>query len=350
MNTRAFEYGRGFSPAGGMGALALALAWTGLCMGCAAAHGQSSDVSPAQSQTPNQPADADSPAPSDPSDARTDADPQAVAFLDRLERRLERITSFQAALVYTAEQPLLGDKQTRIGRVSYVAGPPARFNVTFEQLLIGQALRPRRRSYIFDGTWLVERYPREKLFIKRQVVAPGESFDPLKLGQGPFPLPLGQKRDEVVGRFKVDLISAPDLAPDGQAVIDADSPAHAQPADQATADRPDAQGADPPAWHLRLTPRLDPGTGKPIVDFQQVDIWYDAATLIPRQVRAVEASNQIKTVRIRDVQLDALEADDQAALFDTTAPAPGSGWRVEIKPWRPDQPSTGPAPKPRSDR
>jgi len=43
------------------------------------------------------------------------------------------------------------------------------------------------------------------MFQKRQVVAPGESFDPLSI-DGPFPLPLGQKRETVLARFDVKLI------------------------------------------------------------------------------------------------------------------------------------------------
>ncbi len=352
-----------------VGAGGLCFGLIAMVVGCAAARGQSADPSASPTQRATEATVNHATGEPDPASEKNDADGQVVTFLDRLEERLNGLTSLRAALVYTAEQPLLGDKQTRLGHVSYLAGPPARFNVTFDQLLIGQALRPRQRSYIFDGTWLVERYPREKLFIKRQVVAPGQSFDPLKLGQGPFPLPLGQKREQVMGRFEVELISQPqppqadtaDLAGEASAqpvqLDGADQPTAGQEQNTESPESPEspeavepAEPAEAPAYHLRLTPRVDPATGKPIVDFKQVDIWYDASTLMPRKVRAVEGSSQVKTVLIRDVQLDGLDADAQSALFDTTAPAPGSGWRVEIKPWQSDPPSTPTADEPESHR
>jgi len=235
-----------------------------------------------------------------------DNDP-AVRLLDRLEQRGRTLKSYQARVTHTKEVGLTGDTQLRIGSIDYHAGPPARFRVLFTHLVVDDALRARPWQFIYDGQWLAEVKPDEKQFIRRQIVPPGETYDPLQLGEGPFPFPIGQKRDEVLRMFHVK---------------------HLEP----TSDDP----AD--TEHLRLTPRTHPETDKPTSDFTTVDIWYDAASLLPVKIVTYEAeSDSTTTVELVDGQVDKIGADAAAAMFDTAPPPAGSGWRVEIKPLESDR-------------
>ncbi len=260
----------------------------------------------------------------------------AVAWLDRLEAAGRGLEGFRARVIYTREQPLLGDRQVRIGRLAYqpaerrsaddaetddgadadgadgsdaigndddadggnTDGRPAKFAIRFTHLQVGRGLRERPQYYIFDGQWLAEIHPDRRQFIKRQVVPPGRRYDPLKLGEGPFPLPLGQRRQQVLELFEVELVRAED-----------------DPAD---------------AVHLALTPRAEQAER---LDYRRIDLWYDRDTLLPRRVRAEEPSGDLTIVELKDPRVGPIGSDEAAELFSTETPPAGSGWRVEVKPW-----------------
>lgn len=281
-----------------------------LLAGCALADTSNPPTATA-ADTPAEPA-------TDPDAASTDP---AIALLDRLETRGSQLKTYQAKVTYIRTQPLLGDEQVRAGTITYQSPPRGnttsggKFAVRFTHLLVNEALRENRRSYIFDGTWLAEVDPENKQFIRRQVVAPGsksaqgESFNPLALGQGPFPVPLGQKRAQVLGMFHATIIA----------------PTDDDPADTV---------------HLHLTPRVDKKTGKPLSRFATVDIWYDKTTLLPVQIVTEDDSQNITTVKLKDAQVDQLTAEQAAKAFDTAPPPQGSGWKVEIKPYEQEEAGT----------
>lgn len=274
----------------------------------------------------------------------------AVRLLERLEARGRAIRSYIADVVYTREQRILGDRQTRLGKVAYLAprrpggddeaeddgaaeagasekapnrapeGPAvnaddgddgsARFAIRFEKLVVGRALRERPKYFIFDGQWLAEIDPERKQFIRRQVVGPNERFDPLKLGEGPFPLPLGQDKRGVLAVFHARLLPL---------------------TDEEEQDR-DTEGTR----HLRLTPRTTEDGRRKLSDFDRVDIWYDARSLLPRKVVTIEGKIEseanVTTVLLREGRLNTLERAEVRGLFETTPPRRGSGWHVEVKP------------------
>jgi len=230
----------------------------------------------------------------------------AFRLLDQLEQRGRTLESYQARVKHAKEVGLTGDRQLRIGTIDYHAGPPARFRVLFTHLVLDEALRARPWHFIYDGQWLAEVKPDDKQFIRRQIVPPGQTHDPLRLGEGPFPFPIGQKRDEVLTMFQVEHLP----------------PTDADPAD---------------TEHLQLTPRTHPETGRPTSDFTTVDIWYDAESLMPvKIVTYEEGSDSTTTVELVDGQVDKIDADAAAEMFDTTPPPAGSGWRVEVKPLEPE--------------
>ena len=230
------------------------------------------------------------------------ADDPAVQLLDQLDARGRKLQSFQARVKYTREQGLLGDSQLRIGSIEYHAGETAKFAIRFTHLVVDDALREKRSAYIFDGQWLAEVNIDEKQFIRRQIVAPGETYDPLKIGEGPFPFPIGQKRDEVLRQFTAELVAPAE-----------DDPANTK--------------------HLQLKPRTHPQTGKPTSEFTTVDIWYDAETLLPVKIVTYEKEADNTTiVELVDAKVDTIDDEAAKQLFDITTPPVGSGWRVEVKP------------------
>lgn len=242
-------------------------------------------------------------------DAVVPPDP-VVEWLDKLETRGKDLRSLAADVVYIKANELTGD-EVRTGRVDYRAvdkpeHPSARFVVDFQRLIIDNAARNVRREFIFDGSWLVEKDHERKFFQKRQIVAPGESFDPLDI-DGPFPVPIGQKREEIMARFDVTIIE-----------------------DDNTAELAKSLGLDAPPLHLRLAPKANDANVQGQKKFKGVDLWIDRDRLVPVQVRTKEKA-ATTTVTLRNVLLDKAAGDD---AFDTTPPKTGEGWRVEISPWK----------------
>ena len=65
---------------------------------------------------------------------------------------------------------------------------------------------PEKLEYALDKGWLVDRDFGKHTETRRQVVKPGQKINLLKLGEGPFPLPVGQKKEDVHQQFDVSLI------------------------------------------------------------------------------------------------------------------------------------------------
>jgi hypothetical protein len=254
-----------------------------------------------------------SPAIADDEQPTPEQTPEAVVdWLDKLERRGREIRSLQANVVYEKNNKLLGDRQFRTGSILYHDAEPApeqrepRFAIRFEQLIVNGARREERVEYIFDGSWLAEKNHGNKLFIRRQVVPPGETLDPLQ-SDGLVPVPSGQERDAVLRRVPVELVDPPEEVEN-------------------------LPGDPEQPLHLRLTPREDAPRGAERKRFQQVDMWFNRDTLLPLMVRTVDDQQVETTVKLSDVRANEIEEEKIAERFDTTPPE--EGWRVEITPWQ----------------
>ncbi len=269
--SRGFEYS---APATRCAALLFGLALLAPQQGCRAQD--------AAAQVATQPADATSPAASD--------------WLDRIQQKSSQIKSLQADLRYDRNQGLVGDKQRRFGSLVFQAGPPKKYAIHFDRLLVDGRLDKQDRWYIFDGQWLVERLDAEKQFIKRQIVAPGapaDKADPLDLGEGPFALPITAKKDRILQRFSVAVIDA-----------EKDDPVN--------------------SVHLKLTPRENFKS-----DYTQIDMWYDRESLLPVRVRTLDESENETVILMTKPRVNE-PVDDK--VFDTGEPK-GDGWRIDTTPW-----------------
>lgn len=228
----------------------------------------------------------------------TSDDPKADQLLTRIEERSDKLISFRAKVRYDVIRGLERDRQRRIGTLLFTPGPPARFNAQFTRLIVDDRAQEQDRRYIFDGQWLVERLGDQKLFIKRQVVPPDSEpgqADPLRLGEGPFSLPITLKKKEILRRYKVALVPS--------------------------------ETTDPAATtRLRFLPL--PGHRSNI---EQIDVWYHNDTLLPVRAVTLDDSENESVVELTDPKIDEpYEPSD----FDVSEPQQ-QGWRIEIKPWEP---------------
>lgn len=246
-----------------------------------------------------------------PGDAIDDADDLLVA----LEMADLEIKTFKADIRYTRIFALAGDEQTRDGTLYFEtvdrgdATTPAsrRFAVQFTQLRVGSRVEKEKKDYIFDGEWLVEKLEKEKQFIKRQVVPPGERFDPLRIGEGPFPVPVGQRRDDVLSRYNVKLLSTED----GLA------------ADSLRSFVNNGEGT----YQLSLIPKAEPQDGD---ELAEIRVWYRKGDLLPRMSRTINVAGDESIVQMLNPEKNPKDLPHR--IFDTATPA--RGWNVRIEPYR----------------
>jgi outer membrane lipoprotein-sorting protein len=131
-------------------------------------------------------------------------------ILDALDQRGKSLHEFTAKVSLTSGDPSIGDQSTRIGKLSYQKKPDdsALLRVQFEKRLVGKIYRDEKSEYLLDDRWLTDRDYRSKTETLREVARPGQKINLLKLGEGHFPLPIGQDKADVHKQFDVKIIPA----------------------------------------------------------------------------------------------------------------------------------------------
>lgn len=248
-------------------------------------------------------------------------------MLTALETADQNIHTLQAGVRYIRRMVLQGDEQTRQGELFFQQAPAPEgtranrvFAVHFDHLIVGRRRETDRQDWVFNGEWLIERRPDEKQYVARQVAPPGEHIDPLRLGEGPLPIPIGQRAADVLSRYEAELVNPHmGLEEEGGSI-------HEFVAD---------------TWQLRLTPRT---VGKPegapedegsADEFREIRLWYDRVTLLPRLARTINRSGDEAFVQLINLRVnDAIRGE----TFDIEPPPESErgagGWEVEIKEYR----------------
>jgi hypothetical protein len=237
----------------------------------------------------------------------------AEALLTALEEADRDLRTLRARVMYVRVFDIVGDEQRRDGtlyfrsRVREGERPDRAFAIDFDTLLVGRRKEDIKERYVFDGQWLLELDFATRHFTRRQVVAPGETFDPLRIGEGPFPIPIGQRKDEILARYDTELVDATDGL-------------------LSEALRGRAEGTS----QIMLTPR--PFFAEES-DFKQIRLWYsrdEDGRLLPRMARTVNYAGDEATVILTDVDVNERAAipDDR---FETRPPRGWDGQVIEFR-------------------
>jgi len=241
----------------------------------------------------------------------------ADALLDALETADAGLRTLTATIRYTRIFALAGDRQVRTGELAFATddrdmdGDAERmFSIRFSQLIVGDRVENETKDYIFDGSWLVERLPEEKLFAKRQVAPPGSDVDPLRIGEGPLPIPIGQKKSDILERFDAEMVDPADGLR---------SPALV-----------DFVSAGPGTYQLRLVPKPEAADA---VEFTEVRLWYKRDSLLPWLAVTQDIDGDESFVQLVDLKINN-DAPVAPQLFSVEPPADAEGWDVRIEPWR----------------
>ncbi|HRS27402.1 MAG TPA: hypothetical protein P5255_03985 [Phycisphaerae bacterium] len=133
-------------------------------------------------------------------------DPRVDQILTRLENRqiddLHAKVSWKLRYVLDLEE----DAITKNGEIWYQQQKPvAKFLVSFNNRVSGGRLHKLDERHMFDGRWYIEENSETKTFDKREVRRADDPGDPYRLGEGPFPVPFGQKKADILRQFEVTL-------------------------------------------------------------------------------------------------------------------------------------------------
>jgi hypothetical protein len=222
--------------------------------------------------------------------------PAEMKILKDLEAAGEKHATIRADLDYYVVNRELGDSERRTGWVAYSKGDaetPAKFRVTFETLQLGNGKKTREQvDYLFDGQWFTVDKHKIKNRMLYQLAAKGQRIEPLRIGKGPFPLPFGQKADEVVKHFDVKTRS----------------PRPNDPND---------------TTYLRLTTRAEFAKEMSV---ERLELWIDRATNLPVKIRTRDKNKNDTTVTFERIQTN---QDVPATVFRLPARI---GWETVRRP------------------
>ncbi len=250
----------------------------------------------------------------------------AEKLLDALETADEGLRTLQSRITYMRIKALAMDVETRAGRLHFTAEPvedgqrPERtFALDFTRRFVGNELaRDSRSVLVFDGRRLYDKDYAQKLMVVRTVVKPGEEArDPLRLGEGPLPIPIGQRKDDILAQYDATLVE--DL---GAGLA---TPEHAEEMEARIYEtvRADATAAPGEIAQLLLEAKRSDD------ELTEIRLWYRRGAdgrLLPFLARAVAFDGDISIIQLADVKINEPLTDAAAEAMSTDAPA---GWTTE---------------------
>jgi len=234
------------------------------------------------------------------------------AMLSALEKAGDTISTFRANVIYDRVDAISENRERRTGQIvlAQIAGElkSRTLAIMFDQLIdaSGHATTERQR-FVFSGGWLFEFDDQRHQLIARELVAPGEQLDPLRIGEGPIPIPIGQKKDQVCQRFEVKFAG--------------------QPAEPLLKRLENIQGL---ALHPKQNAGVDPDLG-------DICVWYDLTTLMPVAVKATTKGGDEKILLLTKIEVNKALDDSATALLATEPPAStsnGVAWRKDVRPYK----------------
>jgi hypothetical protein len=222
--------------------------------------------------------------------------------LEQLERRGESVKDLKAKIEWQVLDRVIEDKQAKYGELFFQrAEPRDRFMVTFNKTIVEDQVIDKPEEHLFDGQWYIEKREATKTVIKRQIVRPGEEFDPFKLGQGPFPLPFGQKEAQILDKFQVSYVE----------------PAKDDPANTS---------------HLKLIPKA---SAHDMADkYKELHFFVDKKLDLPVKVVADQKDDKLVTVVFSQIQVNTAIP---GSAFTVQVPDDPT-WSVTVEPLAPENP------------
>ena len=212
-------------------------------------------------------------------------------ILKELQQRGTTLHNFQAHLVVQVHHLRTDEKDMNIGDIWYQQSKgKTRFDIRFDMLVVDGAIAKRHADHdiVFDGHWLIDRNGSAKIFRKIEIAPPGKQFNPLRLGQGPIPIPIGQKPSDVEKEFHIQLLKSKKMPPH--------------------------------TVGLKLIPR-----DKSAFTFVEVDFWINTRIWLPVEIIRTDPDGTPTTATLSKIVVN------RTMRHDFHLSPPGSGWTVVVK-------------------
>ncbi len=216
------------------------------------------------------------------------ADSSIDQILQALQARGEGLEDFVADVSMEEMDNTTGNDPTRTGRIWYdrLEEGAVRMRIMFDRKILDGRVLPEKVEYLLKDGWLTDRNYTSRVEINRQVLRPGEQMDLLKLGEGPFPLPIGQDPAEVKRQFEIEKLEPRD-----------DAPAN--------------------TIHLRLTPRSGTEMAR---QFSTLEFWIDIQTHMPVQIVTMDQNMAtVQTTKLTNLKVNEGIADEHFVLEDISS-------------------------------
>lgn len=217
--------------------------------------------------------------------------------LNALDRRGRDLRSISADVKMTDVDLALNDKTARSGsfKLQNRTDGSTRAHIVFDRKMIEDRTISEKIEYLLDGGKLIDRNYRTKTQTTRTVLRPGEKVNLLKLGEGPFPLPIGQKPEEVLAQFEVTKIAPAADDPEG-------------------------------TLHLQLVPKPKTSFAR---KFQSIDAWVKLDDELPVRIKTIDFNGNSE--RVTDLSNVKINPDLQDADF--TLPKLEGDWNFVEEPF-----------------
>ena len=231
--------------------------------------------------------------------------------LDALDRVGRDLRTLHTAVVLTEIDLITGKPVKRAGNVYLQRGDEGvTFRAAFDRVVVEDAsgkevMRPEKVEYVLRGDELIDRDYAKRTQVTRKLPPEQKGRDLLKLGEGPFPLPIGQSKEEVRKQFEVTEVNPADPNQNELEVT-----------------------AEPGTRRLRLTPRENSPLAK---DFAYVEIDVSLAEGKPVQVITLDTRGETARVtRLRSFVVNEALPADAFAL----EPIDARQWNVSVEEMR----------------
>jgi outer membrane lipoprotein-sorting protein len=223
-------------------------------------------------------------------------------ILDALDARGKGLKDFSADVALHTADNRTGEDTAQIGSMIFQSkgSDDSRIKVSFDKKEMDDGGKKttlkQRLDYVLEDGWLTDRDYQKKLEVRRQVLKPGQKMNLLKLGEGPFPLPIGQDKNDVKKQFDASK----------------EAPAKDDPKDTV---------------HVKLVPKPGSQFEK---RFKQIDVFVDPRTNMPARIDTVEKSGTTRSTELNNVKLNAGVAADAFKL----PPIEDQGWNRREEPYQ----------------
>lgn len=210
------------------------------------------------------------------------AESSVERILDALDASGKRMQSLASDVTLAETDTELGNETKRLGKLALKRHEnETTVRVTFTEYQSGKTISNKpadKQEYLLDGAFLTRRDYRSRKQTRTQIRRPDEKLDLLKLGQGPFPLPVGQPREDVLKEFDVLKIAA-------------------------------AAEDLPKTVHVRLVPKPQTKLAR---RFRTIDVWVGRDDCFPHRIETVDGNEtQTITTTLSNLRLnDDVKADE----------------------------------------